>query len=102
MEIIPKLKKDEMQKHETEQIQKQKQEYKLIGSQKKVSGHTMFSYNTRTGEIKKAAYNNKAELRLDGTVKLINRIDVEKDCIYRQALNVKNVKKVLRREGCEV
>ena len=71
------------------QIKKQ-QELKLIGSMKKVPGHTLFSFNYKTGEIKPA-----------DVIRECARIVVEKDCYYEQALNVKNFVKRLKRKSYE-
>ena len=46
--------KERVQKDETEILDRQKHEFKLIGSTRKVPGHTMFSFNLRTGEVKVA------------------------------------------------
>ena len=103
MEIFDFHKPQEMQKDEIEVLDKQKHEFKLIGRERKRPGHTMFSYNLKTGEIK------AAEIQLCTTIDYATRkpmsnakIVIERDCIYRQALNVKNFVKRLIREGVPV
>ena len=75
------------------QIKKQ-QELKLIGSMKKVPGHTLFSFNYKTGEIKPADVIRECAMGFDGLLVYKERIVVEKDCYYEQALNVKNGEKI--------
>lgn len=77
------------------QIKKQ-QELKLIGSMKKVPGHTLFSFNHKTGEIKPADVIRECAMGFDGLPVYKERIVVEKDCYYEQALNVKNFVKRVR------
>ena len=81
-------------------LQKQKHEQVFIGSKRKVPGHTMFSFNTVTKEIKVAPV--KQEVIFDYLTrapKYNTSILVEKDCIYYQALNKKNFIKILKRYG---
>lgn len=82
------------------QIKKQ-QELKLIGSMKKVPGHTLFSFNYKTGEIKPADVIRECAMGFDGLPVFKERIVVEKDCYYEQALNVKNFVKLLKRKSYE-
>jgi hypothetical protein len=103
MEIFEFHKVQDAQKDDIEVLDKQKQEFKLIGRAKKVPGHTMFSYNWKTGEIK------VADIQQCGNVDYMTRqlhgnarIVIEKNCIYRQALNRKNFIKRLIREGVPV
>lgn len=100
MEIFDTPQKEQMQKDEIEVLDKQKQEFKLIGRQRKVPGHTMFSFNTKTGEIKVAPieHSKVCDFRTREPV-YKDRIVIEPDCLYRQALNRKNFVKRLIREG---
>lgn len=89
--------KDSLSGEQIEYLQKKQNEFKHIGKLKKVPGHTLFSFNRRTGEIKPAEFFYKCSLALDGTVKEETRCVVEPDCFYEQALNRKNfVKKLIR------
>lgn len=100
MDIFDLPKKDFIQKDEIEILDKQKHEFKFIGRMKVVAGLTVFSFNYKTGEIKKAPLEKTSDVGFFSQKKLHNeRIVVEPNCIYRQALNMKNFKKVLRREG---
>ena len=82
-----------------EQVIKKKNEFHLIGSQRKVKGHTLYAFNTVTKEIKVAPMERKMFLGFNGNVTYKNEITVEKDCIYLQALNEKNARKRLIRMG---
>lgn len=82
-----------------EVVLQEQREYKLVGSQRRVPGHTMFSLNTKTGEIKPAPMICQSVVTVYGTVEHNRRIDLEPNCIYRQALNKKNFIKRLVREG---
>lgn len=82
-----------------EQVVKKKNEFHLIGSQRKIKGHTLYAFNTVTKEIKVAPMERRMFLGYDGAVIYKNEITVEKDCIYLQALNEKNVRKRLLRMG---
>ena len=100
MNFFEQGKKDLTQETEMEILQKQKHEQVFIGSMKKVSGHTMFSYNTVTKEIKVAPVKREAVVDYrTRTPKYKESIIVEKDCIYHQALNKKNFIKILKRYG---
>ena len=93
---------DQMQNGEIEILDKQKQkhEFKLIGRERKVPGHTMFCINLKTGEIKKAPIDHSKDIDFTTREPVYrDRIVVEPDCLYRQALNKKNFIKRLIREG---
>ena len=100
MEIFDIPQKGEMQKVEIEILDKQKHEFKMIGRERKVPGHTLFSLNLKTGEIKKAPIEHSKDVDFKTREPVYkNRIVIEPDCIYRQALNKKNFIKRLVREG---
>lgn len=90
------------EKTEIRQKQQQKKEYKLIASAKHRKGMTLFSVNTVTGEIKPAEYQiedtlpwEQALLISKGHGNTTRKVVIEKDCIYVEALNVKNLHKKL-------
>lgn len=62
-------------------------------------GHTLFSFNVKTGEIKPVKLVREASIGLDGNPVFKEKITVEKDCYYEQALNLKNFIKRLKRRG---
>lgn len=92
-----------LNKTELTQLNKQKKELKFLGSIRKVRGHTLFSINTKTGEIKPAEYRVKKHLAFHvaknkDRVSEKKEVVAEKDCIYRQALNKKNLIRKLIKE----
>lgn len=54
MDIVPIITKDNLSKEQIEYLQKQQTEYKLVNRIKKNPGHILFSFNRKTGEIKRA------------------------------------------------
>lgn len=100
MEIFDTPQKYQMSKEQIEVLDKQKHEFKLIGRQRKVPGHTMFSFNLKTGEIKVAPVERSkvCDFRTREPIQK-ERIVIERDCLYRQALNRNNFIKRLVREG---
>lgn len=85
-----------------EQVVKKKNEFHLIGSQRKVKGHTLYAFNTVTKEIKVAPVERKVYFGFNGNVTYKNELTVEKNCIYLQALNEKNAKKKLLKMGYSI
>lgn len=82
-----------------EQVIKKKNEFHLLGSQRRIPGHTLYAFNTVTKEIKIAPIERKMFFGFNGNVTYKNEIVVEKDCIYLQALNKKNARKRLIKMG---
>ena len=81
-----------------EVTQKEKTEYKKIGCMKHRNGHTLYSFNVKTGEWKIADVVGTATINYNGTVAKNKKVTIEKDCIYIEALNLKNAKKRLMRD----
>lgn len=76
----------------------EKREIKFLGKMR--SSHTLFSYNLVTKEIKVAELEKPNTINFKDMEKIgTTRIIIEKDCVYRQALNKKNFIKILKREG---
>lgn len=93
-------KQQQLVKYEIKKLEKQQHELKFIGRERKVPGHTLFSFNIKTGEIKKAPIERSKDVDFKTREPVFHeRIVVEHDCIYRQALNKKNFIKRLLREG---
>lgn len=91
---------EQVQKDEVEIIDKKQNEFKFLGQQRKVAGHKMFSINLKTGEIKEAPVEHSDAIDFKTRKPVFrDRIVVEPDCLYRQALNKKNFIKRLFREG---
>ena len=100
MDFFQQGQNDQMTKQEIEAQQKKQHELKLIGHQKKIAGLTLFSYNLRTGEVKIAPTSREVVVDLK-TLKPVKKekIVIEPNCIYRQALNRKNFIKKLHKLG---
>lgn len=83
-----------------EREQQKRQEFTFLGSERVVRGHTMFSFNVVTKEIKVATLKLKHCDTFDLSkmdVAYNPKIVVEENCVYRQALNQKNLIKRLKR-----
>ena len=100
MDIFDLPKKDQMSKDEMEILAQKQHEFKLVGRARKVPGHTMFCINLKTGEIKVAPVQRSKDVDFRTHEPVTrDRIVIEPDCLYRQALNRKNFIKRLVREG---
>lgn len=99
MNLIPHINEKDMDQLRTEQVQKKKNEFHLIGQERRVKGHTLFCFNEVTKKIKIAPMNQECVLGMDGSVIYKNNVTVEKDCVYVQALNEKNARKKLIKIG---
>ena len=90
---------DDLPAEQIEYLQKQQREFKHVGKMRKVAGHTLFSFNRKTGEVKPAQFVNKVALGFDGKVVTSTECVIEPDCFYEQALNKANFIKRLKRYG---
>lgn len=99
MDIVPISIKDNLSKEQIEYLQSQQTEYKLVNRIKKNPGHILFSFNRKTGEIKRASITRKVSIGLDMKPITITKTVIEPDCYYEQALNEKNFRKRLKRIG---
>lgn len=91
--------RDNLSGEQIEYLQKQQQEFKHIGTMQKIPGHTLFSFNRETKEIKPAEFEYECALGMDGKPVTKTRCVVEPNCFYEQALNKKNFIKRLKRYG---
>ena len=85
-----------------EQVAKKQKEYKLIGMQRKVPGHTLFEFNKKTKEVRPAQVTREAALTIKGKPTFRTKTDIHEDCFYVQALNKQNAIKKLRKIGFEL
>ena len=85
-------------KNRIETVEKTKNEIKYIGSTRLIKGHTLFSFNRETGEIRKASIKCVPIVTNDGIITK-SEVVTEKHCFYDQALNKKNFIKRLNRYG---
>lgn len=100
MNIVPTTSNEREDATRVEQVAKKQKEYKLIGKQRKVAGHTLFEFNKKTKEIKPADIRRECILNAEtGEPIYKTKTDIHEDCFYLQALNVKNAEKKLRKLG---
>ena len=99
MNLTPHINEKDMDQLRTEQVQKKKNEFHLVGQERRIKGHTLFCFNLVKREIKVAPMNQEIEMGLDGSVIYKNNVTVEKGCVYVQALNEKNARKKLIKMG---
>lgn len=74
-------------------------EVELVKKIKREPGHILFSFNRKTGEIKRASIIHKVAIGLNGLPVTKTETVIEPDCYYDQALNEKNFRKKLKRIG---
>ena len=95
--------KDSIAKDEIELLQQKQHELTLIKRELVHAGHTLFSFNVVTREIKVAPIERCKDVDFITRLPLHSpRLTIEPNCIYRWALNKKNVIKRLKREGYEL
>ena len=74
---------------------KVKKQVTHIGSLRKIAGLTLYQFNVRTKELKKAEFVlQRAEYAKGGAIR--RQVKLEADCVYIQALNEKNAKRKLK------
>lgn len=91
--------KDDLSGEQIEYLAKKQHEYKHVGKLRKVPGHTLFSFNRQTKEIKPAKFEREVSIGMDGQPIYKTRCVIEPNCFYEQALNEKNFIKRLKRYG---
>lgn len=82
-------------KHQEER--KAPAEFHFVGAENRVRGHILFSYNTKTGEWKQAPIRRDVQVGLDGKPVFKTIVVKEPDCVYVQALNLRNAQKRIER-----
>ena len=94
---------DARPRQELRQRKQQQKEFKLIGTMKHRAGHILFSINTRTGEVKEAEYVKKSILTWAEALNIFHggivkrNVQIEKDCVYIEAMNKENAMKKYRK-----
>lgn len=99
MNLTPHLQEKDVDELRMEQVQKKKNEFHLIGQERRIKGHTLFCFNVATKKIKVAPMKQELILDMSGATLCKNSVTIEKDCIYVQALNEKNARKRLVKMG---
>src|SRR5690606_37054358 len=87
--------------------QKQKKEIKLIDSQRKIPGLTLWEYSQSTGRLQQTTFKKQDFILKSLSLKpedlqISNKVDMKESCIYFQALNRTNAEKKLRKLGLPV
>ena len=95
---IEKVKTAQEAKAPVEQVAKKQNEYKLIGKQRKVPGHTLFEFDKKTKEIRPAQVTREQIWTKKGPISR-TRTDIHEGCFYVQALNKANAAKKLHKIG---
>lgn len=79
-----------------ELVAEQRKEFGRLGAVRRLPGLTLYEYDLTTGEIREAAVETEATLRLDGPVGRTGRVDAKELCLYVQALNIGNARRKFR------
>ena len=101
--ILPTLQSEHEEATRIEQVAKKQKEYKLVCSQRKVAGHTLFEFNKSTKEIKPADIKRECIMDFNTNHPIYKtKTDIHENCFYIQALNVKNAIKKLKKLGFKI
>ena len=96
--------KKKLDKEAIENVVKKEQEKKtkLLGTLRPKNNHTLYKVNKKTLEISEADYKIDKRLNYEDALKKDfsnnKTVIVDEDYVYISCLNIKNVKKVLRRD----
>lgn len=90
--IAPTLTRQDAQ----ELVQRKRQEFRLIGSVKRIPGLILFEYDLTTGVLRRATMKKEVELNIDGRIGAKARVDSRDFCLYIQALNEENAMRKVR------
>lgn len=90
--IVPELTRTDAQ----ELVAKQRKEFRMFGSQRRMPGLILFEYDLTTGELRRAPSRTEVQLQLDGRVRKNSRVDCRELCLYVQALNEENAMRKVR------
>lgn len=89
-------------------IEKQQQkEIKLLGRQRKIRGHILWEFNQKTKELNQATY-KKQDFNVTSltpspsAMSVSNKVQVNENCLYFQALNRANAIKKLEKVNMKI
>jgi hypothetical protein len=94
--------KDNEIKYEVKAQQDQRKEIKLVASDRKIPGLTLWEYNQNTGKLQKAKFKTDETLELKSLsvnpeqLRKSNKVIINENCIYFQALNERSARKKLK------
>lgn len=86
----------------TEQLERQKQEQRYLGSAIRLPGMRLYEFNYKTGECREIGTETTLELDITtGTPRQRRAVKVQynPDCVYLQALNHRNAIRKLTKAG---
>jgi hypothetical protein len=102
------MKELELRKQDdTHIVDEQKKTRTLIDQKRLVPGMTLFEYNAETRKLQKATFKTASVMIAHSAVKgsettTVHTVDVKDDCMYFQALNMKNAIRKLANAGFPV
>lgn len=99
METVTGKTDESLLKDRTVQVAPAQKEYKYLGYMTKQRGHILFEYDRKTREVNKAIFKVEKTVRYDGSANSTQKIIINQDCFYIQALNKKNAIKKLIKMG---
>ena len=85
-------------KHFQEEKLKQKQEFKYVGSIRRIKGLFLWSYNPNSKELKKVHIDRSVNIGLDRKAKIKSTATYDPKLFYCQALNEKNAWKKVKKQ----
>lgn len=86
----------------TEQLERQKQEQRYLGSLLRLPGMRLYEFNYKTGECREVGTETKLELDVTSGQPVTRRsakVQWNPDCVYLQALNHRNAIRKLVKVG---
>lgn len=86
----------------TEQLERQKQEQRYLGSLLRLPGVRLYEFNYKTGECREVGTETKLELDVTNGQPVTRRsakVQWNPDCVYLQALNHRNAIRKLVKAG---
>lgn len=86
----------------TEQLERQKQEQRYLGSLLRLTGMRLYEFNYKTGECREVGTETKLELDVTSGQPVTRRsakVQWNPDCVYLQALNHRNAIRKLVKAG---
>lgn len=71
MNLTPHLQEKDIDGLRTEQVQKKKNEFHLVGEERRIKGHTLFCFNLVTREINQALYDKLNSYTKEQLIRII-------------------------------
>lgn len=88
------------------QQEEDRREIRLIKTERKIRGHILWEFNERTRELNRAKFRVQKTLEITSLnideINFVDKIDINENCYYFQALNERNAIKHLKKNGYEI